>query len=232
MSDLHGQFNMFKRMLKLINFNDNDQLYILGDIIDRGPASIQLYKYIKSKKNIELIMGNHEKMMVDAFKGGASKKNLWWRNGGNKTLEQYDQMTKEEQKEIRDYFESLPYFKIINVEDKTFVLCHAGLVFYDCVESLEDNIMLNMDDDMILWLRPISDERDDCIIVHGHTPTGYLVNALRQQVCPDYTMYKSDSGHEINIDCGCAEPEKLGCLRLDDLQEFYIKATKKEKELR
>ena len=37
MSDLHGQYNAFLKMLELINFTDEDELYILGDIIDRGP---------------------------------------------------------------------------------------------------------------------------------------------------------------------------------------------------
>ena len=39
-SDLHGQFVLLQLLLQKINFSDNDELYILGDIMDRGPNSI------------------------------------------------------------------------------------------------------------------------------------------------------------------------------------------------
>jgi len=37
MSDIHGQAGAFYKMLKKICFSDNDQMYVLGDVIDRGP---------------------------------------------------------------------------------------------------------------------------------------------------------------------------------------------------
>ena len=36
MSDIHGMADLFKRMLEQIGFSDEDTLYILGDMIDRG----------------------------------------------------------------------------------------------------------------------------------------------------------------------------------------------------
>ena len=35
-SDLHGCYEEYIKMLELINFNGNDTLYVLGDICDRG----------------------------------------------------------------------------------------------------------------------------------------------------------------------------------------------------
>jgi len=37
LSDLHGHYNIFIKMLEKINFSDDDVLYILGDCCDRGP---------------------------------------------------------------------------------------------------------------------------------------------------------------------------------------------------
>ena len=37
MSDLHGCFDKYKEMLSLIDFAPRDTLYVLGDVIDRGP---------------------------------------------------------------------------------------------------------------------------------------------------------------------------------------------------
>ena len=63
-SDLHGSFKEFKELLKLINFNDDDYMYILGDVIDRGDEPIELIRYIMNSPNIELLMGNHEYMAM------------------------------------------------------------------------------------------------------------------------------------------------------------------------
>ena len=42
-SDLHGQFVLLQLLLEKIEFSANDELYILGDIMDRGPNSIDIY---------------------------------------------------------------------------------------------------------------------------------------------------------------------------------------------
>ena len=51
MADIHGEYEMFLKMLGKISFSDSDELYIAGDIIDKGPDSVRLAKYI-SKKSI------------------------------------------------------------------------------------------------------------------------------------------------------------------------------------
>ena len=48
-SDIHGQYEPFKRILQQINFSDDDVLYVLGDAIDRGPDGIKILKEIKYK---------------------------------------------------------------------------------------------------------------------------------------------------------------------------------------
>ena len=40
-SDIHGCFDEFMQMLDLINFSSADELYVLGDVIDRGPEPIK-----------------------------------------------------------------------------------------------------------------------------------------------------------------------------------------------
>ena len=52
MSDIHGEYQKHLKMLEKINFSDNDTLYILGDMIDRGPQSAELLIDIFSRKNV------------------------------------------------------------------------------------------------------------------------------------------------------------------------------------
>ena len=37
MSDIHGCYEKYRQMLDLIRFCEEDTLYILGDVVDRGP---------------------------------------------------------------------------------------------------------------------------------------------------------------------------------------------------
>ena len=49
-SDLHGCYDKYIKMLEKINFGDNDYLYILGDIVDRGPDGIIIWQDIIKRK--------------------------------------------------------------------------------------------------------------------------------------------------------------------------------------
>ena len=60
MSDLHGCYDKYTKMLEKINFSDNDTLYILGDIVDRGPDGIKIWQDIIKRKNVTALRGNHD----------------------------------------------------------------------------------------------------------------------------------------------------------------------------
>ena len=53
-SDIHGQYKAYLKMLELIGFKDEDFMYVLGDVIDRGPDGISIIKDIKCVKRCRL----------------------------------------------------------------------------------------------------------------------------------------------------------------------------------
>ena len=59
-SDIHGYYDLFCRLLEKIRFGGGDKLYVLGDIIDKGPDSIRLAKLLFSMPDVYCIAGNHE----------------------------------------------------------------------------------------------------------------------------------------------------------------------------
>lgn len=64
-SDLHGYpIEKFKKLLKKVDFNDDDFLYVLGDVIDRGEDGIKIIKWLMAQPNAQLLLGNHEAMML------------------------------------------------------------------------------------------------------------------------------------------------------------------------
>ena len=51
-SDVHGMGHLLDRMLEKIAFSEADRLYILGDLIDRGPDPAGVLDLAMERKNI------------------------------------------------------------------------------------------------------------------------------------------------------------------------------------
>ena len=66
-SDIHGYDDAFFALLQELNLKDDDTLYILGDVIDRGPNGIKLLQAIMDMPNVKMLLGNHEHMMLQYF---------------------------------------------------------------------------------------------------------------------------------------------------------------------
>lgn len=213
MSDLHGCYDKFIKLLDIIEFKDNDELYIIGDVLDRGDKSLDIVDYIMPRKNIILLKGNHEQMCIDFYENNDIS---WHFNGGQRThynLFNRDLVYKES---LYKYLKKLPFIKVI---DK-FILVHAGLHFSNDSDylSIDDFIKQQKEDDC-LWDRSnIGKERKygDYTVICGHTPVQVITNNY-----DDVRIIKKNG--TIYIDCGCIFLNgKLACLRLDDMAEFYI----------
>lgn len=217
MSDIHGNFDKYIEMLKLINFTDDDELYILGDIFDRGDNPIGILEHIRKHKNIHLIKGNHEQMYVECYEDGFRDVYGWLCNGGSNTFEQIVNKGQFYMDEIYRYLNNLPYIKVV---DK-FILVHAGLYLPSNIDELSlDELLELQEEDNCIWTRAnIDKERKfkDYTIISGHN----AVQGIIKDHCSDIIHRE---GH-IYIDCGLQTvvgSGTLSCLRLDDMKEFYI----------
>lgn len=73
--DIQGCYSQLLALLKKINFNKNDKLWLTGDIVNRGPESLQTLRFIKElNENHQaiLVLGNHDLGML-AIARGAEK---------------------------------------------------------------------------------------------------------------------------------------------------------------
>ena len=58
--DVHGCFNQLLLLLKIADYNPKfHRLILLGDVINKGPLSLQTLTWIKDNP-VEVILGNHE----------------------------------------------------------------------------------------------------------------------------------------------------------------------------
>lgn len=216
MSDLHGCYDKFIKMLELINFNEQDELYILGDIFDRGSQPIEILEYVIAHDNIHLLKGNHEKMFEEYFESGDAS--LWYYNGGETTLAGIAPKGYDYEESLYKYIKNLPIIKVV---DK-FILLHAGLYLpKNCNKLTLEELLELQEEDINLWTRDYiySDAQyRDYKIICGHS----VVQTINNNYENPKIIHRQ--GH-IFIDCGCCFEKangKLACLRLDDMKEFYI----------
>lgn len=209
-SDIHGELDRFKAMLDLIHFSHEDTLYIIGDVIDRKPNGVDILRIIMQTHNMVMLLGNHEQMCLETLgpHNTLGARSLWKSNGGSNTYRELVYGTSAKERNAILYFiHNLPDFLDIEVDSRKFHLVHG---------MPGDNLNSRV------WGRPVVDSPvpfDDRLTIIGHTPTVYL-NGEGEN--PFHMWYGNSI---IDIDCGCGnltEKRRLGCLRLDDMTEFYI----------
>lgn len=227
-SDLHGYpLEKFMALLDSVRFGNDDFLFILGDVIDRnGDGGVSLLRWIMLQPNVELLLGNHEAMMLDcAFlfeeitddslnrltAGRMDALARWLANGAEATLASLRRLNARDPDAIADIFAFLrdaPLWDTVPTEDRDFILTHAGLGNFSPGKRLS-----RYDDRELLWHRPSKDERyhDHIITVFGHTPTALYGTPGR--------AFRTDTW--IDVDTGAAGGGSPMLLRLDDMREFY-----------
>ena len=210
-SDIHGEADRFFQLLELIQLKEADTLYVLGDVVDRGPDGISILQHILSHQNqIQMILGNHEFMFYDAIThpDDPYKQFMWERNGGYITYEKFYSLPDSEKNKILDFIENIPDQVFISKHDQEILLVHG------CPgETREDRI----------WNRPDLTQLpllDDTVVIVGHTPTALFRGGEIESPLSIYYNNKF-----IGLDCGCGHStrhRRLACLRLDDMREFYV----------
>ena len=67
--DIQGCYKEFKELLKQINFNKkNDTLWLAGDLVNRGPKSYDVIKYIMDLDSSAItVLGNHDFFLMASY---------------------------------------------------------------------------------------------------------------------------------------------------------------------
>lgn len=245
LGDIHGNKTAWEAIKNKINLQADDELYILGDVIDRGEFGIEILKEIMKAPNMHMLLGNHEYMMLNAYgieyePGDPEVKRdedtltrLWYQNGGYVTNKDLLRMTPIEHNEILSYVKSLPLNIYLKVGDISYALCHAQIEsLYDIAidagvtgYSSKAHFCVWDRDFMFVVGRTVS---NDMRVIYGHTPTINLINNENELPNnPDYmSVFKYKNMYVI--DCGAAYGDKYGkpagrlaCMRLDDQKIFY-----------
>ena len=120
-SDIHGLWVRYERAIEKIT--NEDRLYILGDVIDRGADGIKILLDIMKRDNVRLLIGNHEYMMLQALKyNNQHVKYIWTdiRNGGGVTLGEFCKLDILKQRALLDFLDNCVLEAEITVDGHVF----------------------------------------------------------------------------------------------------------------
>lgn len=224
LSDVHGHKAALDEALGLASPGDSDAIYVLGDIVDRGPEPLGVIQLVRSLPNTHVLMGNHERMLVDILRETGDMDSFTWAlNGGVATALGLDALDKDELAELVDWVEALPLFDVVDTATRRYILVHAGI---DALEaraflatagidvfdgrgaaeaSREDllNMLAHQDPETLLWTREefwgcptglLGADGTGPVVVAGHTPSIVLAR---------YAELKQDM---------CVDAEGRGCV--------------------
>lgn len=226
-SDLHGySLEKFIKMLDFVGFNENDFLFVLGDVIDRGTDGIKILKWLMAQSNAQLILGNHEAMFLacdflfeeiteDTISKLTGSKlnlyNIWVSNSAQPTLNALSAIRSSEIKYILEYLREAPLYEAITVNEMDYILTHSGLGSFNKDKKLSDYSGTDL-----LWNRPNLDDKyfENMKVIFGHTPTVYYGDEYRGKILKTPTW--------VDIDVGAGLGLSPAMLRLDDMKEFYF----------
>lgn len=227
-SDLHGCYDKYKQMLEKVKFNNDDTLYVLGDIVDRGDDGIKILLDMMNRPNVVPLLGNHEYMAysvlkkfnveitADNYNSHLDEEAIemfenWMFNGGITTSRAFSKLERETRDRIIEYLGEFELYEELEVNGNTFVLVHGGLVDFEEHKDLGE-----YDIHDIIWGRCDYARQyyKDKYLVTGHTPTYNIDENYRGKI---YIR-----NNHIAIDCGAVFGGNLGCICLDTLEEFYV----------
>jgi serine/threonine protein phosphatase 1 len=114
----------FDAILAAVAPASGDTLVLLGDYIDRGPASrgvIERALELEKQCHVAPLMGNHEVMLLDVLHQRDDAR-MWLQYGGRETLASYGQRLEDVPRTHREFFERLlPYYEM-----ETHFFVHAN----------------------------------------------------------------------------------------------------------
>ena len=224
--DVHGRLDLLDDMLEQIEAEiavrgeAQNQLVVLGDIIDRGPDSRRvierLQNYLLDGTSPVLICGNHEEMLLRLLSGEQGLLNNWLSFGGAEFVQSYGidtrkitSMTEDAAIAVvrgaiprshREYLEA----SIDTVKIGDFLFVHAGI---------RPNVDLSIQSQMDLrWIRqPFLDDNSDhgMVVVHGHS------------ISADVDQRRN----RIGLDTGAYRSGRLSAIGLEGDQRWFLEAT-------
>lgn len=166
--DIHGEFPRLRALLDKAGFDEaRDRLFTVGDLVDRGPESLQALEWL-DQPWFHSTRGNHEQMAIN-FADGHNHAFQYERNGGRWFID----LPPFEQQRIARRFEMLPLAIEVEAGAWRVGIVHAEVPYNEWSSLQADTGPIR---DTALWSRERFDKKIDTPVTGidkvfvGHTP--------------------------------------------------------------
>lgn len=201
--DIHGCANTVKALLEnTLCVTKHDQLFFLGDYIDRGPNAKGVLDYFmhlqEEEYDVHFLKGNHEDLCISAYEadkkrrlfGKHPEQKEWEAVGAKETLESFGVKHPRDIPQLYiDWMNAcLPY-----IELEKYILVHAGMNFQSS-NPFEDTHSM-------MWIRHFKVDYSKSKgkkVVHGHIPVDYSFINLVIENNTAYDFIALDNGVYVN----------------------------------
>ena len=191
-SDIHGCYQTFCKLLKKVEFEKKDQLFVIGDMVDRGPYSMmvleKIISLIEDGYQVFPLRGNHEQIFLNLQKTATADLFIFAKRQNALQLLNEKYLLR---KDVARFIEFLPYY----YETEDHFLVHAGFNT-ELADPFSD--WQNM-----LWTRQYVYSKDKLkgkTVIHGHVPSH--INLIKRAI--------KKNENKICIDNGCVRAEASG----------------------
>lgn len=184
--DVHGHYEGLMRLLDAIAPTSDDQVYFLGDLIDRGPQSAQVVNFVKDSP-YQCLLGNHEQMLLNILTKRIPTPTVqaWLYSGGQATVASYEEATIPH--DHLEWFDNLPTY--IDLGD--IWLVHAGVnPFVPLTEQTANQLCWVRDEFHSIEEPYFSDK----LMIIGHTITFTLPGVTPGQLAQGQGWLDIDTG--------------------------------------
>ena len=164
--DIQWCYDEYKALLKKLEITENDTVYLVGDMISRGPKSYKVLKHLyKHRSQFHAVKWNHEVNFLRWLEN-------WWDYQDNTSfIELKNKIEEKDKQKYIDYLKELPLY----IETDDFIVLHAW--------KYPDKELSDHDIDEITRVREINNTpwyklyTDDKKIIYWH----WAVDGLRKR---------------------------------------------------
>ena len=145
--DIHGCLGPLDDLLAWVAPAADDVLVTLGDYVDRGPDTrgvLDRLIELKKSRPVICLRGNHEIMMLEAWRGGRSEKKMWLGVGGVQALGSYGGApgkTGTFEDVPPEHWHFLQHELVDYHESERFIFVHAGVGYSVPMAEQADNVL-------------------------------------------------------------------------------------------
>lgn len=232
-SDINGLWDKYEELLSCIALGPEDTLYVLGNVLGRGPEGLRILHDLSLRPNARVLLGNQEfaamiclpwlqeELSADGTQDDVLAARLqqvlsWKSDGGAAVMEEFTRLSPTGQQMALDELSRLDRAAEIECGGSRFVMVHANLENFAPDRPLRDYGIGEL-----IQGKPETGKEyyEDRYLVFGHTLTPLL---YEQELIGEGgpRIFRKDK--LIGLNCGCVYGGRLGCICLDTFAEYYV----------